>query len=129
MASRLSDGALRDLVFTGRTVLVDEAVAIGLVDEKCPAGTLLDRALEVASHLASIPAGAFALTKVALLAGARSPRGWPNTTPASSKPGCSRTLTRPSARTWKKRSARNELRAGAWGLRVFPIPDQLIPDP
>lgn len=66
MGSRLGDGALRDLVFTGRTVLVDEALAIGLVDEKCAPEALLDRALDVATHLASIPAGAFALTKESL---------------------------------------------------------------
>lgn len=65
MAARLADGPLRDLVFTGRTVLVDEARAIGLVDEQCPAGMLIDRAMEVAARLAAIPAGAFALTKEA----------------------------------------------------------------
>ena len=63
MAARLADGALRDLVYTGRTVHVDEAKALGLIDEKCPAGMLLDRATEVATRMASIPAGAFALTK------------------------------------------------------------------
>ena len=65
MAARLADGSLRDLVFTGRIVQVDEAKAIGLIDEKCPDGMLLDRAMEVAQRLASIPAGAFALTKEA----------------------------------------------------------------
>lgn len=65
MAARVHDGALRDLVFTGRTVQIDEAKALGLIDEKCPAGMLMDRALEVAQQLASIPAGAFALTKEA----------------------------------------------------------------
>ena len=65
MAARLGDGALRDLVLTGRTVLIDEARTLGLIDEKCPAGMLLDRALEVAQRLAAIPAGAFALTKEA----------------------------------------------------------------
>jgi len=63
MAARLADGPLRDLVYAGRTVQVDEAKAMGLVDEKCPAGMLLDRAFEVAHKLAAIPAGAFALTK------------------------------------------------------------------
>ena len=48
MSARLADGALRDLVFTGRTVQIDEAMALGLIDEKCPAGMLLDRAQEVA---------------------------------------------------------------------------------
>ena len=66
VGSRLGDGALRDLVFTGRTVLVDEALAIGLVDEKCAADALLDRALDAAGRLAAIPAGAFALTKESL---------------------------------------------------------------
>jgi len=65
MAARLADGALRDLVFTGRTVQVDEAKALGLIDEKCPAGMLMDRAMEVAQRMASIPARAFALTKEA----------------------------------------------------------------
>lgn len=65
MAARLADSALRDLVFTGRTVQVDEATTMGLVDEKCPSGMLIDRATEAAQKLARIPAGAFALTKEA----------------------------------------------------------------
>ena len=63
MAARLSDSALRDLIYTGRTVQIDEAKALGLIDEKCPAGMLIDRATEVARKMASIPADAFALTK------------------------------------------------------------------
>ena len=65
MASRLIDGHLRDLVFSGRTVQVDDAKAMGLIDEKCPMGMLMDRASEVAQKLAAVPAGAFALTKEA----------------------------------------------------------------
>ena len=65
MTARLADGPLRDLVFSGRTVQIDEAKTLGLIDEKCPAGMLLDRATEVAQKLASIPAGTFALTKEA----------------------------------------------------------------
>ena len=65
MAARVADGPLRDLVFTGRTVLIDEAKALGLIDEKCPSGMLMDRATEVALRMAAIPAGAFALTKQA----------------------------------------------------------------
>jgi enoyl-CoA hydratase len=65
MAARVADGPLRDLVFSGRTVQVDEAKTMGLVDEKCPVGMLLDSATEVARKLASIPPGAFALTKEA----------------------------------------------------------------
>ena len=66
MAARLSDAALRDLVFSGRTVHVDEAKSLGLIDEKCPSGMLMDRAMEVAQQLAAIPSGAFHLTKEAL---------------------------------------------------------------
>lgn len=65
MAARLDDSALRDLVFTGRTVQADEAKALGLIDEKCPAGMLIDRAREAAQRFAAIPAAAFALTKEA----------------------------------------------------------------
>jgi len=65
MSARVADAALRDLVYTGRTVQIDEARAMGLIDEKCPSGMLMDRAMEVAQQLASIPAGAFALTKEA----------------------------------------------------------------
>ena len=65
MAARLTDGHLRDLVFSGRIVHIDEAKTMGLIDEKCPSGMLLDRATEVALKLASIPQGAFALTKEA----------------------------------------------------------------
>lgn len=65
MSSRVPDAAFRDLVMTGRTVEVDDAIALGLVDEKCAADALLDRALSVAGQLAAIPAEAFALTKEA----------------------------------------------------------------
>ncbi len=65
MSARVADGPLRDLVYTGRTVLIDEAKALGLVDEKCPSGMLMDRAMEIAERLLAIPAGAFALTKQA----------------------------------------------------------------
>jgi enoyl-CoA hydratase len=65
MASRVADSALRDLVYTGRTVQIDEAKLLGLIDEKVPSGMLMERATEVAQQLASIPAGAFALTKEA----------------------------------------------------------------
>lgn len=68
MAARVADGHLRDLVFSGRTVQIDEARTMGLIDEKCPSGMLLERANEVAQKLASIPAGAFALTKEAFYA-------------------------------------------------------------
>lgn len=66
MVGRLAAGPLRDLVFSGRTVQVDEAKTLGLIDEKCPSGMLLDRAHDVAEKLTAIPAGAFAMTKEAL---------------------------------------------------------------
>jgi enoyl-CoA hydratase len=65
MAARMPDAAFRDVVLTGRTVLADEAVALGLIDERCPADALPDRALAVARQLAAIPAAVFALTKEA----------------------------------------------------------------
>jgi enoyl-CoA hydratase len=63
MAARVPASALRDLVYTGRNVQVDEAIAKGLVDEKAPPDLLIDRACAVAQQLVSIPAAAFALTK------------------------------------------------------------------
>jgi enoyl-CoA hydratase len=63
MAARVPASALRDLVYTGRNVQVDEAIAYGLADEKCPPDQLIDRACAVAQRLAAIPANAFALTK------------------------------------------------------------------
>ena len=65
VAARLADATFRNLVLTGRTVQVDEAVALGLIDEKCLPEQLLDRAVAAANQLAAIPAGAFALTKEA----------------------------------------------------------------
>lgn len=65
VAGRVADAAFRDLVLTGRTVQVDEAIALGLIDDKSPADALLDRAIAEANRLASIPAGAFELTKEA----------------------------------------------------------------
>lgn len=66
MATRVSAPVLRDFVYTGRNVQVDEAVAKGLVDEKAPPDQLIDRACAVAEQLASIPPYAFALTKETL---------------------------------------------------------------
>jgi len=65
VAARVTDAVFRDLVFTGRTVLADEAVTLGLVDEVCPSESLLERAIAVANQFASIPDAAFALTKEA----------------------------------------------------------------
>ena len=129
MAARVADGALRDLVFTGRTVLVDEAKTLGLIDEKCPAGHAdgsRDRSRP--QRLASIPAGAFALDEGSvLLADSRAHEASsPISTPASSTRGCSSTPTTRFARTSRRRSARNnptarDLRSRS---RITPTPSR-----
>jgi enoyl-CoA hydratase len=65
VAARVAVPALRGLIYTGRTVHVDEAVEIGLVDESAEPEHLDDRAWEVAVQLATIPARSFELTKKA----------------------------------------------------------------
>jgi len=65
VSARITDATFRNLVLTGRTVQADEAVALGLIDEKCLPEQLLDRAVAAANQLAAIPAGSFALTKEA----------------------------------------------------------------
>lgn len=49
----------QSLIYTGRTIVADEALRTGVVDELSD----LARAEEMARHLASLPARAFALTK------------------------------------------------------------------
>ena len=48
-------GRALDMILSGRMVPVDEAFAMGLVNEVTPAGAHLDRALEYAEALASFP--------------------------------------------------------------------------
>jgi enoyl-CoA hydratase len=48
-------GRALDIILTGRMVEAEEARAIGLVNEIVPAGTALDRALEIAEALARFP--------------------------------------------------------------------------
>lgn len=53
-----------DLVLTGRTVLPDEARALGLVDELAPTSeAALERSVERAAQMGRIPRDSFALTK------------------------------------------------------------------
>ncbi|MEM9553027.1 MAG: enoyl-CoA hydratase/isomerase family protein [Acidobacteriota bacterium] len=54
---------VQDLVYTGRLVDTEEALSIGLVDERVANDEVLDRALAVADRLAAIPAKTFAATK------------------------------------------------------------------
>lgn len=63
MASRLSPTVLRTLIYTGRTVQPDEALAVGFVDEVVEPERLMERALVVAQQLGAIPLQTFALTK------------------------------------------------------------------
>jgi enoyl-CoA hydratase len=54
---------VQPLVLTGRTLLPDEALAWGVVDEVIPAEGLLERAYAVARQLAAVPRETFRLTK------------------------------------------------------------------
>lgn len=65
--ARVSPATGRGLVLSGRTVLPDEALATGLVDEVSPPDALLDRACAVAEALTAIPPVSFALTKRAFV--------------------------------------------------------------
>jgi enoyl-CoA hydratase len=59
---------VQSLVYTGRTLPPQEALAAGLVDEVVPAEDLLARAGEVARQLALIPPQVYRLTKESLRA-------------------------------------------------------------
>jgi enoyl-CoA hydratase len=54
---------IEELVYTGRTILPDEALEKGLVDEVVAPDKLLDRAMEMATQFAKIPTNAFRSTK------------------------------------------------------------------
>ncbi len=56
----------KELIFTGRQVKAEEALAIGLADEVVPGDELHDRALALAAELASGPRAAIALAKAAI---------------------------------------------------------------
>lgn len=60
---QLPRNVVHDLVLTARLVDPTEALRLGLVDELCPAETLLERSVAAAQALGRIPAGAFSLTK------------------------------------------------------------------
>ena len=54
---------LQSVVYRGLTCTPDEALANGFVDELAPPEALVDRAVEMAAHLGSLPPASFALTK------------------------------------------------------------------
>jgi enoyl-CoA hydratase len=59
----LSPPVLHDLIYTGRTWPAADALARGLVDEVVAPASLIDRSVEMARQLASVPAPSFQLTK------------------------------------------------------------------
>jgi enoyl-CoA hydratase len=59
---------MQALLYTGRTLLPQEALAAGLVDEVVAPENLLTRAQEIAGQLAQIPPEVYRLTKQALRA-------------------------------------------------------------
>jgi enoyl-CoA hydratase len=65
--ARLSARDARDLIYSARTVLPPEALALGLVDEIASPVDLMPRATEAATRLMTIPAVSFALTKRAFV--------------------------------------------------------------
>ena len=66
LARLVGPAVAKDLIFTGRQVRADEALAIGLVDEVVPAEELMARALEKAAALASGATAAQGLAKRAI---------------------------------------------------------------
>ena len=54
---------LQSLIYTARTVMPEEALAVGLIDEIVPPESLLARANEMAAHLAALPTQAFQMAK------------------------------------------------------------------
>jgi enoyl-CoA hydratase/carnithine racemase len=66
LARLIGPARAKDLIFSGRQVRADEALAIGLVDEVVPAEAVLDRALDRASALAAGATAAQGLAKRAI---------------------------------------------------------------
>ncbi len=54
---------VQDLVLTGRTILPEEAYAMGLVEELAAPEATLERSIAIAAQLGRIPRDSFALTK------------------------------------------------------------------
>ncbi|HUR19718.1 MAG TPA: enoyl-CoA hydratase/isomerase family protein [Vicinamibacterales bacterium] len=65
--ARLTPRDSRDLIYSARTVLPKEALALGLVDDIAAPADLMPRATEAATRLSAIPSVSFALTKRAFV--------------------------------------------------------------
>lgn len=66
-------GAARDLIYSGRHVLAEEAQTLGLADEVHPADDVLDAAMTAAAGYAAGPTTALGLAKQAINDGVGSP--------------------------------------------------------
>jgi 2-(1,2-epoxy-1,2-dihydrophenyl)acetyl-CoA isomerase len=73
LLQRVGFGAASDLMLTGRTILADEAKAIGLVDRVVPPAELLDAALAQARAMGSNPQHALRMVKELLTVNAHEP--------------------------------------------------------
>lgn len=69
LARLVGEAAAKDLVYTGRFVGAEEALAMGLVDEVVPAAEVFARALAYARQFAEGPALAYAAAKKAIEGG------------------------------------------------------------
>ena len=74
--SELSRSAARRLALRGAPIGASEALALGVLDEVVPSDRVLDRALEVARELGSLPPEAFRRTKRELRGRAADGDGW-----------------------------------------------------
>jgi enoyl-CoA hydratase/carnithine racemase len=73
LARLVGPARAKHLIWTGRQVKADEALALGLVDDVVPAAELLDVALALATSLAAGPTLAIALAKSVIDAGLDGP--------------------------------------------------------
>jgi enoyl-CoA hydratase len=60
---RASEGIVRDILMTGRRVHAEEAVTIGLANQRCAAGEELATAMEIAQTFVALPPKGVAETK------------------------------------------------------------------